>query len=135
MTDHYPYCIHGAYVGGCGPDYICGACEDGWTGPTLRECRDYARSIYSEVARRCALGHFAGSERARLKVCGIYWAEAARKLEVNASEMREIARWATDEDDCEWIYRRHEAACEDWAKRSREDQFASLPAQVLDGAW
>lgn len=25
----YPYCPHGVYVGGCGADYLCGACEDG----------------------------------------------------------------------------------------------------------
>jgi hypothetical protein len=132
---YYPYCIHGVYVGGCGVDYMCGACEDGYTGPTLRECREYARRIYVDVARRCALGHFAGSERARLVVSGIYWEEAARKLAANAREMREIARWATDEDDREWIYRRWESEAAAHADQSDEDQFAALPAHVLDGAW
>lgn len=26
---YYPYCVHGVYVGGCGADYMCGACEMG----------------------------------------------------------------------------------------------------------
>lgn len=25
------YCEHGTYVGGCGIDWMCGYCEDGWT--------------------------------------------------------------------------------------------------------
>jgi len=29
MPNHYPYCIHGKYVGGCGADYMCFACEMG----------------------------------------------------------------------------------------------------------
>ncbi len=29
-TEYDPYCKHGYYVGyQCGPDYICGLCEDG----------------------------------------------------------------------------------------------------------
>lgn len=27
------YCIHGTYVGGCGIDRLCGACENGEPGP------------------------------------------------------------------------------------------------------
>lgn len=31
------HCKHGVYVGGCGYDFMCGACEDGWPDETLRE--------------------------------------------------------------------------------------------------
>lgn len=48
------YCIHGMYVGGCGIDWICGACESGFTdSPTEADldisfranCRETVRAV------------------------------------------------------------------------------------------
>jgi hypothetical protein len=42
-TDEH-YCIHGTYIGTwCGPDYICGWCEEGWTVAEMREAHEAAR--------------------------------------------------------------------------------------------
>lgn len=30
-SDSDGYCVHGTYVGGCGVDWMCGACESGWS--------------------------------------------------------------------------------------------------------
>lgn len=43
MSGHYPYCVHGAYVGGCGADYLCGPCE--WGEPaTPEQLQEYEQS-------------------------------------------------------------------------------------------
>lgn len=39
----YPYCVHGKYVGGCGVDHMCGACEMG-DEPTPEEIEHYERA-------------------------------------------------------------------------------------------
>lgn len=46
----YPYCIHGKYVGGCGVDLMCFACEMG-DEPTPEEYARYkkdAKAWYAE---------------------------------------------------------------------------------------
>jgi hypothetical protein len=140
MTNYYPYCVHGTYVGGCGADYMCGACEMGDEPLTLREVREAARSVYVREAERAAAyspeyvaGTGVQAEMARWIVNGHYAREAARRIAGLLSEAREIARWADHEDDREWPYRRHEAKQADWATRSYEEQLAALPASVLDG--
>lgn len=38
------YCRHGVYVGGCGIDWMCGACESGEPEPTKAERKRYNRT-------------------------------------------------------------------------------------------
>lgn len=42
------YCPHGKYVGGCGIDWMCGACEMGDDAPDLTD-DDFARMIAAQV--------------------------------------------------------------------------------------
>jgi len=49
MND-YPYCRHGRYVGGCGADYMCGACEMDWEDPTAQELLDELNANVDSLA-------------------------------------------------------------------------------------
>jgi hypothetical protein len=42
----YPYCVHGTYVGGCGVDWMCGACESGY------EITPEERAVHEAAIRR-----------------------------------------------------------------------------------
>jgi hypothetical protein len=49
---HYPYCVHGKYVGGCGADYMCGECEMGEE-PTAEQIAEHEKAIkeYSQLSK------------------------------------------------------------------------------------
>lgn len=53
--NYYPgdCCIHGTYVGGCGADLMCGACESGDDAPATErpEVAEDARAWKAEIAR------------------------------------------------------------------------------------
>ncbi len=51
------YCMHGTYVGGCGIDYMCGACEDGitlyeWALGLVRRQKEYDNRQRKNLAFR-----------------------------------------------------------------------------------
>ena len=50
MSDENGRCEHGVYVGGCGPDYMCGWCESGTTWQEYIEAKRFDR--VRELARR-----------------------------------------------------------------------------------
>lgn len=134
----YPYCIHGSYVGGCGVDWMCHACEMGDEAPTISEIRSAMRYAYSRGAKRFELGAilaltpFPGSHPERLldHLVG----EAIGQILRLRAQIEEIWEYAVDEEDRYWIYRRHEKRVEEWEALEGEDQFWSLPDHVLDGA-
>lgn len=133
----YPYCVHGVYVGGCGVDYMCGACEMGDPNTTPREQRDYIRSRYSRgmelavVLTRAAVK----SEAYRFMIARVdtHLLNLASELRLELDKLKEIELWAEHEDDDEWIYRRHAEAQRLWNEAEGEEQFWSLPVEVLDG--
>ncbi len=69
------YCPHGNYVGGCGPDLMCGWCEDGispaqadatvraWRTRTIREAAQRAERM---LARLLATGRWGGIDAASM---------------------------------------------------------------------
>lgn len=140
MIQHtsYPYCIHGVYVGGCGADYLCGACEGDELEPTAYEQRGYIHHLTEQAAQRNLelLTLLSSLSVISIGVIAIHREDLCartRKIASELSYLREIEKWSEHEDDVDWIYNRHAARSHDWDQASGEDQFWSLPECVLDG--
>lgn len=134
MSD-YPYCIHGVYVGGCGADYMCGACEMGDETPTVNELRSEIEHVYVKIGKvRAMIGHVAELHPEH------DWSEVWRLLgvplvnEVDRLEARifDMLRLDPNPDSREWIYAAHREKIAEWMLASDEDQLWSLPGYVLD---
>lgn len=143
----YPFCPHGVYVGGCGVDHMCHACEMGDEAPTAAEQRAYMRGIYRRGMQpilrvQGALPPAAplpgptppDFRMAQMSVLGYLYQNLARNLREEAATLREIEAWSSSENDDRWIYTRHEARIAEWNAQSGDDQFAGLPDHVLEGA-
>jgi len=134
----YPYCPHGAYTGGCGIDHLCQACEMGDLEPTASEQEAYIGALMSRTVEqhnqllRIVLSC---SEEARImSVISSHRLESAcYRIHQEQSLLDEIRKYSFHDDDVEWLYTRHNQRAREWNRLEGEEQFASLPAHVLDG--
>jgi len=89
------YCVHGTYTGGCGIDWLCGACESGEDDPTLDEQADWALSSYTRhVLRHVSFLLKFGATLAELNpaLASNVVADVTRDARRSAVELRSIAR-------------------------------------------
>lgn len=132
----YPYCVHGKYVGGCGADYMCHACEMGYEEPTLAEM---TREIEREMERfSSALLKIAAENNHELPVLlKTKFEMVVQKFETSLTnlfdEAAEIERWSEHPNDKNWIHNRHNTYIAEWEEKDTVQQIASLPQSIQDG--
>lgn len=157
MLDH---CKHGVYVGGCGVDWMCGACEMGDVEPSPREAEAFMMDAYERMVngrtKFVMLVHGAsaaarenGEDVAHLDLEGLMgkglnW-ELHGDFKVNPAFVRAVAtwqeacEWAEGPDDDDWLARRHRVLCEqEMAYREGwdiADEIAALPLHVQEGSY
>lgn len=138
----YPYCPHGTYVGGCGIDYMCQACELGDEEVTAAEQAEYVRKIFSRrfdpqfgVLSVVPLS-LASPQAPRLPgaLCQMIMG-ALGELAREQAFLDEIRRYSEHENDRQWIWRRHGERRAEWDLRSAQEQLEILPDYVLDGGY
>lgn len=139
----YPYCRHGAYVGGIAEDYLCGACEMGDPDPTPAELDAVVAA--AETNKDDILGGLldvmvrTDVDFIRHPTFRPFLDALVERLDEGIAVARNAAvearRWATGDDDDQWTRARHRADAREWADASREEQLGSLPASVLDGRY
>ena len=95
------YCVHGVYVGGCGPDYMCGHCEMGEF--DLIPVTRYVVSVTGTGINECPIEYtnrYYSREEAERAACA--WAEVMDDSEFNPlvciSEFTEYV-WGNAKDD------------------------------------
>lgn len=143
MTKYaYGYCKHGAYVGGCGVDYMCGACEMGDEDPTPRELL--------EIMQRAEARYDA--KIVELEGLTIEWAGEGHKFispRLILSLLRDsrvafenaertffhVCQLANGMDDRDWLNRQHERNIQEFYEMDELDQMMDAPASVLDGGY
>lgn len=139
----YPYCPHEKYVGGCGADFMCGACELGDVEPTANEQADYVRRIFSKtcdpqfgvlslipavLATPSSASSWSGAFMMILR-------EQLGELERERAFLAEIRRYSRHDDDAQWIWRRHGERRAEWDRFNDTQQFDALPDAILDGSY
>lgn len=156
MLDH---CKHGVYVGGCGVDWMCGACEMGDVEPTPTEAADRMVELFERyISRRTELlsmiaetqAKFAGEPEeidALKSLAGrilsgeqvLLGAYNIGNFHAAVRAWQEACEWAEGPDDNDWLARRHrilteqeEAARADW---STADHIAALPLHIQEGSY
>lgn len=156
MLDH---CKHGVYVGGCGVDWMCGACEMGDVEPTPTEAADRMVELFERyISRRTELlsmiaetqAKFAGEPEeidALKSLAGrilsgeqvLLGAYSIGNFHAAVRAWQEACEWAEGPDDNDWLARRHrilteqeEAARADW---STADHIAALPLHIQEGSY
>lgn len=137
----YPYCKHGTYVGGCGYDYMCGACEMGDPDPTPRQLLDLVVYEADKLARQRAeieasLATYTPEDAAvaRVALSSEFFVDYQTKPFHRAlRHFENIFKLATHLDDDQWLNRLHARQEAEWRRMPAEDQFDSLPDYVLDG--
>lgn len=119
----YDHCRHGVYVGGCGYDYMCPACEMGDPDLTVRQAAahvdalarevwaDWDRVMGSVYAQGCSGEAFAELVEMfeDLPVC--------RRLASAVRDRDRIARIATGPDDDQYLVRAHRADKDRWDRQ------------------
>lgn len=105
MSGAADHCKHGTYVGGCGIDWMCHACEMGDPDPTiLDEQQHMAREV----------GHLL---RIAFELLPKFWngdlaaylaQEHLRNIKSSAAFLAEIREWAESDTDDDWMRRRHD---------------------------
>lgn len=135
----YPYCPHGKYTGGSGVDYLCHACELGDAEPSPAEQRAYMRRVYSRNFERLPdLIALALSRPGGALVVPAVQMIVERGLVELAREraaLDMILKYARDENDTQWIWKRHGQRRAEWDMQNSKEQFDSLPDFVLDGGY
>jgi hypothetical protein len=155
MTD---YCKHGVYVGGCGIDWMCHACEMGDVEPTPTEAADRMVELFGRyISRRTELltliwdakdANTSGDTAHLDSLAGrilngdqtLFGAhENLANFYGAVRNWQEACEWAEGPDDNDWLARRHrilteqeEAARADW---STADHIAALPLHIQEGSY
>jgi hypothetical protein len=132
----YPYCIHGNYVGGCGIDYMCHSCEMGETFPTYNEMKAYLANAYAEL-RKLIADCSGNNLMIGLAIWRVVSPSKIAKIQSITAQLKEMRLYDADAfpDSDGWGYRLHEANAHRWIESTNEEQFADLPAYVLDGSY
>lgn len=134
----YPYCPHGVYTGGCGVDYMCGVCENGDEPLTINEVKEAARLEYSRFAgliakyTNCSFEPMVWAVNAAVlrHHVALAWTTVVHYQGIIA----EAKIYSAHDDDKNWVRTRHNVRRMEWNDRTAEEQFWSLPAQVLEGS-
>lgn len=138
----YPYCKHGTYVGGCGVDHMCHACEMGDPEPTPRELLQIVVQRADDLAQKRdrmaeIIASYEGDPQtqASVRAALAQWDEEISKPFYAAlRHFENIARIARGMDDDKYLDRLYEKHMREWNAMGGEDQFWSLPDHVLEGA-
>lgn len=157
MTD---YCKHGVFVGGCGIDWMCQACEMGDVEPTPTEAADRMVELFGRyINRRTELLMMIAETQAMRagqpeEIDGLK-SLAGRILSgeqvllgahnnlgnfhAAVRAWQEACEWAEGPDDNDWLARRHRILTEqeeaDRAHWSTADHIAALPLHVQEGSY
>jgi len=154
------YCKHGVYVGGCGIDWMCHACEMGDVEPTPVEAEAHMFAAYermlngrTEMVQMIHEGIArVGAEGADTTMLKTIMGEALgwKSLLTGFGERRssfvsavatwqQATEWAEGPDDNDWLARRHRVLCEEEEARregwSTADHIAALPLHVQEGSY
>lgn len=133
------YCPHGSYTGGCGVDWMCGACEMGELSPSPSDFRTSITKLAAKQSREALKLTF------RMWQWGLDGDNAAYILEHHSSKTLSTLRSALTQaidldvpDDVEgWWEEAYDAASNAlhkyWSKR--DDKYSHLPSHVLDGGY
>jgi len=150
-------CIHGTYVGGCGIDYMCHACEMGDLELSPNDAfeaakRSWIRDMNAKVEDLMFVmkihdekieagyprwgGEFSPFLAKVLRgEAKIFRRDTEAIFKRDCAYLAEATRWAEAPDDADWIYNRFAAWEHEWNRMSGDEQFASLPDYVLDGGY
>lgn len=121
--DPADHCKHGVYVGGCGYDYSCFACEMGDPDPTigdldnsiseLENLRSNHRSKLwagmSDVAALVEYSVMLTVANHAAEIDKLIKDDLDRQIKVLRAQRDEIAKWADSEQDDDWMRKRHYA--------------------------
>jgi len=155
MTD---YCKHGVYVGGCGIDWMCHACEMGDVEPTPNEAAARMVELFGRyISRRTELLMLIASTKADNASGDTANLDSLAGRILNGdqtllgshnnlanfhsavSTWQEACEWAEGPDDNDWLARRHRILTEQEAERradwSTADHIAALPLHVQEGSY
>lgn len=136
------YCKHGNYVGGCGADYMCGACEMGDPDVTVNDSLATIERLVAESAEVARRGYELGIDVVTVELMNtVVWDKLSAVLIAGYEAIDEIRQWAEDDDDNDWMDRRHAAMEEELEDRLSQltpaertvFEIAMLPESVQDG--
>lgn len=97
-------CKHGSYVGGCGIDWMCHACEMGYPDPTIDET---IRRIVDTIEVRQEWQTTCREIGIEFDPFSSIVYPTTRRLHLLVAELAEIRQWATSDTDDDWMARRH----------------------------
>jgi hypothetical protein len=111
------HCKHGTYVGGCGIDWMCHPCEMGDPDPTVNEIITEHHAALTELGQAAVVmaKHFGTGE--------VHQMTLAKIIDMIAQHERtiaEIRQWAENDDDNNWMRKRHAAAIQ--AERDSDER-------------
>ena len=157
MDQHpFPNCVHGVYVGGCGIDFMCHACEMGDEELSPNQAFAWAkRAVIQDMNAKTEDIMFVLKVNDENRLEGNAWhngisnflkgtfnneTRLVRSGTMSAARsamayLDECSRWAEHPDDADWIYRRYDHWVAEHNAMSGEDQFNALPDHVLDGSY
>lgn len=115
-NDPADHCRHGVYVGGCGYDFMCMACELGDPDPTPNDLRASISQCQNKVYQRWILWlrvlEFCPPEMIRdfgPKLPELLAnTDEARALKGLLQGLDEALQWAENDEDDTWLSRRHD---------------------------
>ena len=154
MIDH---CKHGVYVGGCGIDWMCHACEMGDVEPTPTEAAASMVTAFERYTnRRSELLMWIASVKAADTSGDTAHLDSVASRILNGDQTllgadnyanfrsavctwQEACEWAEGPDDNDWLARRHRILTEqEMAYREGwdiDDHIAALPLHVQEGSY
>lgn len=151
------YCKHDVYVGGCGTDWMCMACEMGDVEPTPTEAADRMVEMFERYTNRRSelLMLIAATKAADTSGDTAHLDSLAGRI-LNGDQSllgtdnyasfhravnswMEACEWAEGPDDNDWLARRHRIITEqEMAYREgwdTADHIAALPLHVQEGSY
>jgi hypothetical protein len=155
MTD---YCKHGVFVGGCGIDWMCHACEMGDVEPTPTEAAEHMVTAFERyISRRGELLMLIASAKDATTSGDTAHLDSLAGRILNGDQTllgaydnltnfhgavrnwQEACEWAEGPDDNDWLARRHRILTEqeeaDRAHWSTADHIAALPLHIQEGSY
>ena len=154
MIDH---CKHGVYVGGCGIDWMCHACEMGDVEPTPTEAAASMVTAFERYTNRRSellmliaatkADDISGDTAHLDSLAGrilngdqtLLGADNYANFRSAVCTWQEACEWAEGPDDNDWLARRHRILTEQEEERradwSTADHIAALPLHVQEGSY
>lgn len=120
----YPYCRHGRYIGGCGVDWMCGACEMDYSDDTPRELlADVERLVLSLETLDGRITEYARAlpdVDADKMIAEIRKPYVTRLIAAADEFSRVLTLCNGNMDDNQWLIRQHDKDVEAYYEHERE---------------